>query len=253
MVRLFIALISILVFFSERGESYPLIADLSLSSIDVNSDFNGQDVVIFGAVDKLEDLIIVVRGFKENVLLGKRGSAYGLWINKDLINLKDIDSFYTVASTKPLSKFTNRYIFKKLEIGIYNLDIDTGYLMRSSDNEDDFEINGFVNAFVDLRSRDGLYSTESSKIGIIGNHLFRWVVHFPKNVKIGKYVVEVYSLDADGYIRGIQMLPFTVNGAGIEADIKDLSSEKPAVYGALAVIIALIVGWTGNVFLRRKS
>ena len=101
-----------------------------------------------------------------------------------------------------------------------------------------------------LKKSQNLYSSSTSPISIIGGRLFRVPLTFPANVPTGEYSAEIY-LFQDGKTVSAQRKTLAVRKAGIEAVIFNFAHEQSAIYGILAVIIALFAGWIAGVIFKK--
>jgi uncharacterized protein (TIGR02186 family) len=75
-------------------------------------------------------------------------------------------------------------------------------------------------------------------------------VYFPANVPTGSYQVETYLL-RDGQVVSAQTTPLIVSKVGVEATLTRFASEYAAVYGLVAIIVALLAGWGGYALFRK--
>ncbi len=84
----------------------------------------------------------------------------------------------------------------------------------------------------------------------MGGRLFRTRVFFPSNVPTGRYTAEVYLLRG-GVIIGNQSTPLVVHKVGLEADVFRFAHQQSALYGIIAIVIALGAGWLAGVVFRK--
>ena len=82
---------------------------LSTDLIQITSNFNGTDIVIFGAIEatgeitasKDQDLVIVIRGPPVDMTVRRKERVFGVWINREQIQLSGMPGYYFLASTGP--------------------------------------------------------------------------------------------------------------------------------------------------------
>ena len=55
----------------------------------------------------------------------------------------------------------------------------------------------------------------------------------------------------DGEVVNAQTSKLEIAKMGIEAELYDFALARPALYGALSILIALAAGWTANAIFRR--
>ena len=81
-----------------------LVADLDQKEVQISTDFNGAELLLFGAL-KLQDddgIAIVVSGPPKSVAVRRKDKVAGIWINTESATLVGIPSFYHILSTHPI-------------------------------------------------------------------------------------------------------------------------------------------------------
>ncbi len=225
--------ISLLTFFASPVAAKPLVADLSEYNIAINTDFSGKNLILFGARQAAGDVVVVVRGPERDYTLHQKKRVAGIWVNRHHLELQAIPSYYAIASTKPLNRSIPNNIEGILQLGLPHLpypETDEGYE------------NIFVQAFIHQQRREGLYVEQPGSITFLGDTLFKTTLPFPDVTPRGNYTVETY-LFHDKQLVAVQSMPLHVAKTGLDASIFYLAHEKPALYGMIAVFIAIFAGW----------
>jgi len=233
----------ILIFISSHAGARPLIADLSLRSIEIDSSFKGTEILLFGARNDAGDVVVVVRGPESSYIVRKKERVAGIWANSKQAVLHNVNGYYVVASSRPLDELRNDSLLDSLGIGINNLKID----IEAKEGVDGPE---FKQAFFDKKEKTNLYFPKIGNVSFIGDTLFRTIIRFPDNIPRGVYNAEVYLL-SDGQVSGIQSTPLFVKKMGFDAMVFDFAYDYPASYGIMAVLLALIAGWGAGAIFRR--
>ena len=101
-----------------------------------------------------------------------------------------------------------------------------------------------------LKSDDGLYNSSSEPVKVIGDRLFRVEITFPANVPTGSYQVEVY-LFRRGKPVAVDRKELSVRRAGAEAAIYNFAHDHSAMYGIIAIVVALFAGWLAGAIFRK--
>ncbi|CAK8162994.1 putative TIGR02186 family protein [Candidatus Xenohaliotis californiensis] len=223
-----------------------LAVDISNDFVNIGSDFNGIDLLIFGTKKPDEDIIILVKGVKKNINILKKEHTAGIWIVKEKRNIKDIESFYYIASTKPLSEF-NQITLKNLGIGIENITVNIKHLSKK--NQTLTSDKDFINAFLTLRVKSGLYIDRKQSVEILDNKLFKENLSFPHNIPLGTYSSQIF-LFKNNILREIKILPIHIEDKGIGALIFKFSREWSIFYGILAVTMGVLIGWIGSTLFK---
>ena len=117
----------------------------------INANFTGKDLLVFGAFysdptqprDEKRDLLIEVIGPSEDVILRKKESFFGFWLNRHSVEFRDVPGFYYLSSTRELED----EFLDKNKIGLLNseraqdldwssLTIDWGNIESTNDKND---------------------------------------------------------------------------------------------------------------------
>ena len=222
-----------------------LVADLSSHLIAIDSGFTGTEVLLYGAVDEPGDLIVVVRGPAERVVVRRKDRVAGVWMNRDSIVFDRVPAYYAVAATRPLAEIARPALLSLHQIGIDAVRLTTPLTDRPAD-----EIETFRKALVRQRTRDGLYSGTPGKVGFLGERLFRTRISFPAEVPTGNYRAEVFLI-RDGAVVSAETTPLFINKTGFQAEVAFIARTRPALYGLAAILMALAAGWLAAAVFRK--
>ena len=224
-----------------------LIIDSSTSEVKVSSSFIGTDVMVFGTANDKDDIIVVITGPTETAIVRKKGRVSGIWINKEKLEFREIPGFYAIASTRPLSEITETDELKKQKIGIHNV-ITTASLNSKDENIKTFK--SFKDALLRGQKTKGLYLDMPLTIDVVSKRLFKTTFHFPNNMTTGIYTVKVFSFQKKRLVSMVSKT-ISVEKIGIGADVFKFAKEQSALYGLLAILIAVLSGWIASVIFRK--
>lgn len=233
-------LIIMLLCVAVSAEAKPIVADLSSHEINIDTEFTGTDILLYGARNDIGDIAVVVRGPKKHYVVRKKERVAGVWVNSAQEEFRAIDSFYAIASSKPLNELQNQPFMKSLGIGSANPDL---MLLNKKENR-------FYQALEKRMQDIGLYAKEQAEVRFWGDTLFRTVLEFPENLPRGWYSAEVYLFN-DGQLSSVQITPVHVSKIGFEAFVFDFAHEYPFLYGLAAAVIALVTGWLASIVFYR--
>ncbi|WP_239988457.1 TIGR02186 family protein [Paramagnetospirillum kuznetsovii] len=227
----------------------PLVADLSSHLVAITTGFAGTDVLLFGAIEEVDgksggDVVVVVRGPAKPETLRRKARTSGIWINSGTGKVDSAPSFYRVAATRPLEDIAPTVILDRHQIGLDHLDIDIAVKDGDVDKAD------YRQALLRLKQKSGLYGTGVQEIGMLSQRLFRTDMHFPANVPVGTYMVEVY-LVVDRQVVSAQTTPLVVSKIGVGADVYDFAHHQAAAYGIIAILLAAGAGWLAAVAFKK--
>lgn len=222
----------------------PLVADLSKHLVAITTGFAGTDVLLFGAVDGEGDVVVVVRGPAKPEIIRRKDRQAGIWINSGSARVESAPSFYRVASTRPLAEIAPRSVLDRHQIGLDHLDLSIDTKDSGADN------TAYRDALVRLKQDKGLYGEKIERIGFMSHRLFRTELHFPANVPVGTYLVEVYLMQG-GDVLSAQTTPLVISKIGIGADVFDFAHQQAAAYGLIAIALAAAAGWMAAVAFKK--
>ena len=223
-----------------------LVVDLSGSMVAITTGFVGSNLLLFGATEGVGDVVVVVRGAQVDERVRRKGKIAGIWVNRDEMIFNGIPAFYSVAASRPLNDILIAAEQFDNQIGSDNLRLDTRDTARPL-----VEVEAFREALIRNKQRRGLYRSNIGKVHFVDNRLFRTSIHFPANVPVGTYVVDVY-LAQGGRVTSSQTTLLDVRKFGFEARVYDLAHRHSLAYGVLAILIAAMAGWFAGVVARER-
>lgn len=243
--RLLLLLAAALVLLPGTTRAQELIVDLSQHLVAITTGFTGADVLLFGAAEQGEDVIVIVRGPPTRTVVRRKARVAGIWINRDRMVFPRAPAFYHVAASGDLAGRSVEEILAAHRIGADFLSLRP----RDRDARSP-DVDAFREALIRNKQRMNLYSTETWPVTFIGKRLFRTTIPFPANVPTGTYQVEVHSLK-DGRIVDSATTPLVVSKAGFGAAIYDFAHTYSAAYGLIAIATAAVAGWAAGTIFRR--
>jgi len=223
----------------------PIVANISPRSVDITHDFDGRDVLLYGARTDVGRIIVVLRGPRKDYVVRKKERVGGLWINNQSAVFRNVDSFYTIASTHNLSEIDNNALLTHLQIG--NTD---QLIIRASGPLTTEQEELFRKAFINERVNSQLYSPDVRPISFLVETLFDTTLRFPRNIERGWYTAEVYLFN-NGQLSAMQSTPIEVRKKGFEAFMFDFAHNHAPLYGIVCVLIALLSGWLASTLFGR--
>ncbi len=230
--------------FSAKAET--LVADLSDHLVAITTGFTGTNLLLFGSVTGEGDVIVIVHGPTEEIIVRKKSQISGVWANKESMTFSHVPSFYSLAATDGAMGRVVSTVGHRHQIGAYNV------RFSSPGNVTVKEAAPFREALVRNKTKMSLYSKRPSRVEMRGKHLFRTMVHFPANVPTGTYRVETLLLK-EGEVIAAQNTPLFVNKLGFGAQVFRLAHNFPALHGIAAILIAVFAGLFANWVFRKLS
>jgi uncharacterized protein (TIGR02186 family) len=231
-------------------------ADLTTHAINVETDFSGAKVALFGAVGGIAedddgtrpDIIIVVRGPQGTLNVRRKRRIAGLWINADGASFDNVPGYYTVLTNRPIAEIASFNTLGELRIGVSS--VKTGLLLAAA-GEARKNAGDYIEAIVRILGRNKLYQESDGGITFIGKYLFRAEFELPANVPLGSYEADVYLF------RNTQLVSqyttrLDIEKSGLEQWIYSLAHDQPLLYGILSVILAIAAGMAASAIFRKR-
>jgi uncharacterized protein (TIGR02186 family) len=243
------ALLALLLLIPISARAEDLVSGISQDIIQITSNYTGTNIVVFGAIEQGQgvagrDIVVVVRGPGQPMVVRRRDRIAGVWVNRDAARFEGLPAYYYLASTAPLSRIAAPDALARYGIGVQGL--------RPSQIGSHHDPEPFRQAAFRRLRREGLYSESPGSIDFLSETLFRTRVPVPAGATRGQYNVEVY-LFRDGEVVSAQSTPLFVDATGLERRLFNLAHEAPLTYGLACVFMAMLLGWISSVLFRRPA
>lgn len=231
-----------------------LVPDVSARSVEIRYSFTGAQLLLFGAIlypggripQRPADVVVVLRGPVEPILVREKQKMAGIWMNADSNRFSSAPSYYVVASSRPI-----RELVDPLTAAIYELGLD--YLQLSPgggalpDKEKRFEAG-----LLDLRTRQGLYGEDPHGVEISQGVLYRARITIPSQVPVGTYTAETFLIDK-GKVTAAANRDIRIGKSGFERSVALAARRHAFLYGLAAVFLSLALGWAAAEVFRRRG
>lgn len=244
--------------FAEVSNNERVEADVATRSVAITSSFTGTEIVVFGTVENsvqpspeagTYDVVIVAEGAPTPVVVHKKASVGGLWINAKSLRFASLPSFYAIASTRPIDEIANKQALDANEIGFDHIRIQPAGAGTIA-GANSAETQEFKAALIKLKERDRLYIQSNFGVTFMGRSLFRATISLPPNVPIGPLTARVY-LFKDGKLLSGYTSHVTLAREGLERYIHEAALHKPLRYGLVTVLMAAAAGLAAAFGFRR--
>jgi uncharacterized protein (TIGR02186 family) len=222
-----------------------LVADLSRHLVAISTGFAGTDVLLFGATEGKGDVVVIVRGPDRPVVVHRKSRVLGVWVNTAQMTFNRVPSFYAIASSRPLAEVAPSTVLARHQMGLDNLRLELTWAKASANVAQKWRAGLIRN-----HEAQGLYRGEVGRVIFLGNRLFRAGIHLPANVHTGTYQVEVFHLQG-GRVISAQTTPLQVSKVGAQAEVYDFAHQNSALYGMIAILVALVAGWAAHLAFRK--
>lgn len=227
---------------------------LSTNIVTITADFSGADLTIFGALDNADplvqlqgryDVIVVLEGPDRPIVVRRKDRVFGMWINMESRQFKNVPISYSVATTRMPQDITADKSYRQLALGADNI-----YLEPVDSNGDPATIKAFSDALRGVKKRTGLYSIRPGGVQFLSKSLFRATLSLPANVPVGYHKARAFLFKEGEFIQetssGLQIVK-----SGMEQAVFDAAHNHGFFYGLFAVFLAIVTGWLGRLMFQR--
>jgi len=125
-------------------------------------------------------------------------------------------------------------------------------VLRAQRSTDDTtaEADDYANAMLRLKEQSRLYSVSFGTIEFVSQTLFRATLVLPPDLPVGRHLVRAYLFREGQFIRE-RSEELWVRKTGLENEVSTFAANYGALYGLLAVALAVATGWFGRVLFKR--
>jgi uncharacterized protein (TIGR02186 family) len=209
------------------------------SQVEIGAFFRGQRVTVAAMIPQGTGAVMEVVGQAVDEHLMRKGRRGGLWLNVGEIDFHGAPSLYMVMSTDPklleAAAAAEPWGYPALKTQV-----------TMSGLVQDRERDEFFEQFLKLKESEGLYTTfqEPIKESRVAGGLVpvKGEFRLPTNVKPGSYEV-CLSVIQEGRVTAKECGELKVMMVGFPAIIATLAYQQGAIYGILAVVIAIVTGF----------
>ena len=239
------AFFSIIIFFNFNILADDTYFNLSEKEIQIQTDFNGKEIIIFGILNKDHDTVISIKGPDRDTKVLKKERILGFWFNTKKVIYKQLPLLFFIASSSPIKEVLSEDTIIKEQLYFDALLVNA---ITQRDFIDQNNLKIWNKNLINIKSSENLFKEYNFEN--IDDKLFQTRVFFPANSSPGKYNVTVYQVK-DKIIHDRKNRVINIKKAGVGEKIFKFANEKPAAYGLLAIFFAIISGLLAATVFRR--
>ncbi len=229
-----------------------IVAGLSQSTISITANFDGSEILIYGAVKRATPIpsgpplqvIVTVQGPKTPLVVRRKDYRFGIWLNNAEVNIDSAPSFYAVATSGPLSLSLSDTEDLRNKITPARAIRAVGITSEAASSEK------FVDALLRIRHEEGRYSVREGIVQLTDQTLFRTDMVLPSALTEGDYLVHIY-LTRNGAVIDQMQRNIYVRKEGMERFFFQLAQDQPLLYGLISLLLAAVSGWGASVLFSR--
>ncbi|MFK7870509.1 MAG: TIGR02186 family protein [Roseobacter sp.] len=235
----------------QNATAEEVVLGLSKDSISINTNFDGSEILIFGAIKREEsipdgppiEVVITVAGPSTPQTVRRKERRMGIWVNTDYVDIDHAPSFYAVLSSGPLQD-----VLKNVEDLRHKVSVPRAIRsVGAPDNIDD--AMSFTDALIRIREDSELYQLREGSVTVEQQTLFRAAVQLPAALTEGAYATRIF-LTRGGDVVSVYETSIDVQKVGMERWLFELSRQQPLLYGLMSLAIAIGAGWAASAVFR---
>ncbi len=243
--------LALLLLLALPAQAEEVVLGLSQDSVSISTNFDGSEILIFGAVKRQEPIpadtplqvILTVAGPDQPLTVRRKARRFGIWINTDAVEVDAAPSFYAIATSAPWAEALSDTEDLRHRISIPRAIRSVGAPMEVTDAQN------FTDAVIRIRQRNGLYQLHEGAVRLREQTLFDTRIAMPANLTEGAYATRIF-LTRGGQVVSEFETVIDVRKVGLERWLYTLSRERPLVYGMMSLAIAIAAGWGASAAFR---
>jgi uncharacterized protein (TIGR02186 family) len=233
-----------------------LIVSVSNHRVTVTPNYSGEELVLFGSVEKDGstpagrsgyDLVVTVMGPRADMVTRRKERRFGIWINTDYRQFVQVPTYLALFANRPFEEIAAPEIARRQQLGLNNVLLTQRV---GTDYADVVPNDAFRSAFIRLRTQRGLYREDPAAVTFLTPTLFRTGIPLPAEVPIGTYDVEI-KLFANGAFLTKTDTAFEIVKVGFEQFVATSARQNGFIYGLVTAAMALMSGWAASIVFRK--
>lgn len=241
--------LALLLLFALPAAAEEVVAGLSQSRISITTDFDGSEILVFGAVKREDsivtdpplEVVIAVAGPSRPITVRRKSKRLGIWVNTASVEVDAAPSFYAIATSGPWSDMLSEVEDLRHQVSIRRAIRSVGSPVPGSVD--------FTDALVRIREDKGLYQTNIGAVEFNEQTLFNTSIRLPANLTEGEYHAR-FLLTRGGSVVDIHDTIIDVRKVGLERFLFRMSRDNPLAYGLMSLAIAIFAGWAASAAFR---
>ena len=206
------------------------------ASLVIDTFYAGQTIQLNGEINEGQEVVLEVRGPRENAAFDLKGRVGPFWMNRGLVKVDNAPSLYMLLLPKDAP---NESQLEGLELGMGHLKAGATVAAPGRDP------NQIFAQFLDFKQAAGLYQQQSGAIAYApagpGRRTFSASLGFPSALAAGEYEVIATVLQDGAALNRLSKTYLVEDGPFLDL-VKGLAFNHALPFGVLCVVIALFTG-----------
>jgi len=222
------------VFADENQDSLKIVPD----QIRIGTFYHGTEIQVSANVAACDGAVIILEGSEEKVELNRKGREAFIWMNVAQITISGLPQAYIMAASDKLDNICSKETQEKLSLGLESLRPQMEVHSDQSLTGEEFD------QFLKLKNHNGTYDT-NNKINLksvsSGRQEISSILPIPSQMSPGTYKIHLYCFRQGNLVQG-EIGSLKIERVGLPELMINLANKHAAVYGLLAIVIAMAVG-----------
>ncbi len=220
-----------------------VVTSASKNLIEIGLSYQGDQIYFFG-VSPVKDCDLIIRltaEKSEKVKLSIKGRVGPFWMTVKQYEVSNAPFVYKIHTTKPVEQIVSPETAQELGLGYGALKQQIKLHIRGEATADDADL--VFKGLIKIKEKANLYNivADPQRLEIAEGRLFKHYFRFPPAATEGRYVVESFAFlhgQPVGYGRDV----IQIKKVGLESWLTSISQNHPALFGIMAVFVALAAG-----------
>jgi uncharacterized protein (TIGR02186 family) len=207
--------------------------------VNIDAFYKGVDVTISADIpNDVDGAVVKIQGEDEQTILNRKGKVSIFWLNTAEVTVTNAPAIYMLNASSPLDDFCASNEQKELVLGYAAL--KRRIIIDCEDGLSGSEFDEFIK----LKEHNGSYQrafTAELQPAPDGNAKLSALLHIPPLMPSGDHRIRLYCFKNFALI-GQSSAMLRVEKVGVPNYLYSLAHDHPAVYGLLAIAIAMVTG-----------
>ena len=199
--------------------------------IEINSNFLGEEILLFGQKENLSELVIIFEGELKNARLYSKIKKSFFWTNQTK-DLERIPSFFAVFSS-PKKSLNELFLIPE---------ITNKHFLVSNYSEELYKLRSAL-------KNKGLYFEE--ELENVEKDLYLKKFKIPDNIPVGKIAITFYEISNNKVVSTSQK-NLLIEKKGLSNKLELLLSEQSIFYAFILIIFSIIFSLISNLIFRKR-
>lgn len=233
-------------FFSNEPARAAVTTEVTPQNIAIDLLYHGTKLIIKGQSDANDDIIVKIDTDPIDAHMKYKGKAAGVfWMKLGDMSFEHVPAVYILASSQKLESLLPEN--ERVREGIGFESIKANAKMEST--AADMDPIRWIDEFIKFKKAEKLYKIEEGTVNM-GQGGYQLEINWPFQAGPGTYNVDVLAI-RDGKVVDRAQTNLTVARAGVVATLSNLAFNHAAVYGIIAIVVAMAAGFAVGALFKK--